>query len=78
LRIGYSDLAKLAVAKFHDERDILRSSPSAPSAITPRSCRCRRPRMVKNSVPLAEVLSALPDPDVHRRSLDRYQEAIDG
>jgi len=36
------------------------------------------PDPVENSVSLAQVLSALPDPEVHRRSLDRYQEAIDG
>lgn len=36
------------------------------------------PDPVENSVSLAQVLSALPDPEVHRRSLARYQEAIDG
>ena len=36
------------------------------------------PDPVEDSVSLAQVLSALPDPEVHRRSLDRYQEAIDG
>ena len=36
------------------------------------------PDPIEKSVPLAQVLSALPDPEVHRRPLDRYQEAIDG
>ena len=36
------------------------------------------PDPIEESVSLAQVLSALPDPEVHRRPLDRYQEAIDG
>jgi hypothetical protein len=29
-------------------------------------------------VPLAQVLQALPDPEVHQRPLSVYQDAIDG
>jgi transposase len=36
------------------------------------------PDPVRDSVPLAHVLRAMPDPEVHRRPLERYQEAIDG
>jgi hypothetical protein len=36
------------------------------------------PDPIEDSVSLAQVLLSLPDPDVHRRPLDRYQEAIDG
>jgi hypothetical protein len=36
------------------------------------------PDPTEDGVSLARVLSALPDPDVHRRPLERYQEAIDG
>ena len=36
------------------------------------------PDPVEESVSLAQVLSALPDPEVHCRPLSRYQEAIDG
>ena len=44
-----------------------------------RGCPARiLPDPVEESVSLARVLSALPDPEVHRRPLDRYQEAIDG
>jgi hypothetical protein len=32
----------------------------------------------ENSVPLARVLQALPDPEVHRRPLSVYQDLIDG
>jgi len=34
------------------------------------------PDPVENSVPLATVLRAMPDPEVHRRPLSRYEEAI--
>jgi hypothetical protein len=36
------------------------------------------PDPVEDSVSLAQVLSSLPDPEVHRRPLARYQAAIDG
>jgi hypothetical protein len=36
------------------------------------------PDPVRDSVPLAAVLRAIPDPDVHRRPLSRYEEAIGG
>jgi transposase len=36
------------------------------------------PDPVQDSVPLAQVLQALPDPDVHTRPLSVYQDAIDG
>jgi Mu transposase-like protein len=36
------------------------------------------PDPVENSVPLAQVLQALPDPEVHQRPLSVYQDAIDG
>ena len=36
------------------------------------------PDPIEASVSLAQILSALPDPEVHRRPLERYQEAIDG
>ena len=36
------------------------------------------PDPVENSVPLARVLRALPDPEVHRRPLSVYQDLIDG
>jgi Integrase core domain len=36
------------------------------------------PDPVEDSVPLAQVLSALPDPEVHQRPLSVYQDAIDG
>jgi transposase len=34
------------------------------------------PDPVENSMPLAAVLEAMPDPHVHRRPLERYEEAI--
>ena len=36
------------------------------------------PDPVEHSVSLAQVLQALPDPEVHRRPLEVYQDAIDG
>jgi len=36
------------------------------------------PDPVEDSVSLARVLGALPDPEVHRRPLQVYQDAIDG
>lgn len=36
------------------------------------------PDPVENSVALARVLRALPDPEVHRRPLSVYQDLIDG
>jgi hypothetical protein len=36
------------------------------------------PDPVEDSVSLAQVLSALPDPEVHRRPLSVYEDAIDG
>jgi hypothetical protein len=36
------------------------------------------PDPVENSVPLAQVLGALPLAEVHRRPLSVYQELIDG
>lgn len=36
------------------------------------------PDPVEDSVSLAEVLRALPDPEVHRRPLSRYEQAIGG
>jgi hypothetical protein len=36
------------------------------------------PDPVQDSVPLAQVLQALPDPKVHTRPLSIYQDAIDG
>lgn len=53
-----------------DGRRLARHERGCPSRVLPDP--------VENSVSLAQVLSALPDPEVHRRSLDRYQEAIDG
>jgi hypothetical protein len=35
------------------------------------------PDPVENSVSLAQIRSALSGPQVHRRSLERYQQAID-
>lgn len=53
-----------------DGRRLARHERGRPSRVLPDP--------VENSVSLAQVLSALPGPEVHRRSLDRYQEAIDG
>jgi hypothetical protein len=36
------------------------------------------PDPAEDSVPLAQVLRALPDPEVHRRPLSVYQDLIDG
>ena len=36
------------------------------------------PDPAQDSVPLAQVLQALPDPEVHQRPLSVYQDAIDG
>jgi hypothetical protein len=36
------------------------------------------PDPVEDSMSLARVLRALPDPEVHRRPLSVYQDAIDG
>jgi transposase len=36
------------------------------------------PDPVQDSMPLAQVLQALPDPEVHQRPLSVYQDAIDG
>jgi hypothetical protein len=36
------------------------------------------PDPVEDSVSLARVLRALPDPEVHQRPLSVYQDAIDG
>jgi transposase len=61
---------ELEVHSLLDGRRLARHERGRPSRVLPDP--------VENSVSLAQVLSALPDPEVHRRSLDRYQEAIDG
>jgi transposase len=61
---------ELEVHSLLDGRRLARHERGRPSRVLPDP--------VEDSVSLAQVLSALPDPDVHRRSLDRYQEAIDG
>ena len=53
-----------------DGRRLARHERGRPSRVLPDP--------VEDSVSLAQVLSALPDPEVHRRPLERYQEAIDG
>jgi hypothetical protein len=59
-----------AVPSLLDGRRLARHERGRPNRVLPDP--------VENSVSLAQVLSALPDPEVHRRPLDRYQEAIDG
>ena len=47
----------------------------ATSAAAPPRC---FPDPVEHSVSLAQVLDALPEPEVHRRPLSVYQDLIDG
>jgi len=61
---------ELEVHSTLDGRRLARHERGRPSRVLPDP--------VEDSVSLAQVLSALPDPEVHHRSLDRYQEAIDG
>jgi Mu transposase, C-terminal domain len=61
---------ELEVCSIHDRRILARHERGRPLKALPDP--------VKDSVPLAQVLSAMPDPEVHRRPLARYQEAIDG
>jgi hypothetical protein len=61
---------ELEVHSMLDGRRLARHERGRPSRVLPDP--------VENSVSLAHVLLALPDPEVHRRSLDRDQEAIDG
>ena len=61
---------ELEVHSLLDGRRLARHERGRPARVLPDP--------VEDSVSLAQVLSALPDPEVHRRSLDRYQEAIDG
>ena len=61
---------ELEVHSLLDGRRIARHERGRPVRVLPDP--------VEDSVSLAQVLSAFPDPEVHRRPLDRYQEAIDG
>jgi hypothetical protein len=73
LSSGSSSVLGATELEFHsllDGRRVARHDHGRPSRVLPDP--------VEDSVSLAQVLSALPDPEVHRRSLDRYQEAIDG
>jgi len=62
--------AELEVHSLHDGRRIARHERGRPARLLPDP--------VEDSVSLAQVLSALPDPEVHRRPLSRYEETIDG
>jgi transposase len=61
---------EIQVSSMLDGRRLARHERGRPARVLPDP--------VEDSVSLAQVLSALPDPEVHRRPLDRYQEAIDG
>jgi len=62
--------SELEVHSLLDGRRLARHERGRPSRVLPDP--------VESSVSLAQVLSALPDPEVHHRPLSRYQEAIDG
>jgi hypothetical protein len=61
---------ELEVYSMADGRRIARHERGRPARILPDP--------VENSMPLAKVLRALPDPEVHRRPLSVYQDLIDG
>jgi transposase len=62
--------AELEVYSLIDGRRIARHERGRPARVLPDP--------TENSMPLAKVLGALPDPEVHRRPLSVYQELIDG
>ena len=55
---------------LHDGRRLARHERGRPARVLPDP--------VSDSQPLAQVLGALPQPDVHRRPLAIYQDLIDG
>ena len=61
---------ELEVYSTVDGRRLARHERGRPHRVLPDS--------VQDSVPLAQVLQALPDPEVHTRPLSVYQDAIDG
>jgi hypothetical protein len=61
---------ELEVRSVDDRRLIARHERGRPNVVLPDP--------TEDSVPLAQVLRAMPDPEVHRRPLTRYEEAIDG
>jgi transposase len=61
---------ELEVHSLLDGRRIARHERGRPARVLPDP--------VEDSVSLAQVLSAFPDPEVHHRPLSRYEEAIDG
>jgi hypothetical protein len=61
---------ELEVRSRDDRRLIARHQRGRPALVLPGP--------VEQSVPLAQVLRAVPDPEVHRRPLSRYEEAIGG
>jgi hypothetical protein len=62
--------SELEVHSTVDGRRLARHDRGRPARVLPDP--------VEDSVSLAQVLSALPDPEVHHRPLSRYEEAIDG
>ncbi len=61
---------ELEVRSLDDRRLIARHERGRPNLVLPDP--------VEDSVPLAQVLRAMADPEVHRRLLARYDEAIGG
>ena len=61
---------ELEVRSLDDRRLVARHQRGRPNVVLPDP--------TEDSVPLAQVLRAMPDPEVHRRPLSRYEEAIGG
>jgi hypothetical protein len=67
LVLGHQEIEIYSTA---DGRRLARHERGRPAKILPDP--------IENSVPLAQVLRALPQPEVHQRPLSVYQDLIDG